>query len=448
MLWIANMLLGAAGGALVAIGWRGRLLDDHRYCRNCRYDLVGSSTDEPRCPECGADLAGRRAVRQGRRGRRRWALALGCGLLVLAAAGTALFAVQTDWTRYKPVWLLEMDLWSGNATVAQRARQEIIRRINAGAMRDGAVGRLVGEALLIQSDPAAPWDTFWGDVIETARPKGHVTDAQLQRFLRTAFDQATSLSIRPSARAGSRVMLFLDRRPARVGSQGSYRARVEYGRTRIGDHVVIEKGQRRGGLTLSASSRGRGGSAIEIEVSPGSYTVSAEAECSIWPASVDPGDGEPLVRWVKTFTAPLRVEPEDVEVVARRPDPALEDTLCELIDVGECVLVAFGRSLRAQVRLKLPQPPVNVAFDVYWRVGEREWLIDYLVVPAGSRGTALTAPPILHRQTQLDGFPSWVGSVDLVLRTNPRAAEATVDITEVWDGEIVIEDVPLDRRLP
>jgi hypothetical protein len=168
----------------------------------------------------------------------------------------------------------------------------------------------------------------------------------------------------------------------------------------------------------------------------------------MWPASVDPEDGEPLLRWTTTFTAPLRVEPEAVDVVALRPDPALEDTLCELIEVRQCALVAFGRSLRAQVRLKLPQPPVSVAFDVLWRVGQREWLVDYLVVPAGSRGIALATPPIPHQWGQLDGFPSWVGSVDLVLRTNPRVAEATVEITEVWDGEIVLEDVPLDRTPP
>jgi hypothetical protein len=243
-------------------------------------------------------------------------------------------------------------------------------------------------------------------------------------------------------------MLLLDRRPARVGSKGAYGARIEYGWIRIGEHVVGEKGQRRGGLTLSASSSGRGGSGIQVDVSPGTYTVSAEAECSIWPASVDPDDGKPLLQWETTFTAPLQVEPEDVDVVARRPDPALEDTLCELIEVRRCALVAFGRSFRAQVTLKLPRPPVNVAFEVYWRVGEREWLVDYLVVPAGSRGIALAAPPIPHQWGQLDGFPSWVGSVDLVLRTNPRVAEGTVDITEVWDGEIVLKDVLLERTPP
>ncbi|MHC4218143.1 MAG: hypothetical protein ACYSU7_06760 [Planctomycetota bacterium] len=446
MFWIANMLMGAAGGAMVAIGWRGRLLDDHRYCRRCRYDLAGSPADEPRCPECGADLTGRRAVRHGRRARRRWALALGGVLLVLAAAGTVLFATQVDWTTYKPVWLLRQDLASGNPTVALRARQEVLRRINAGAMPDRAIRRFVDEALAIQADSTVPWDTFWGDVFEAARPQGHATEADRQRFLKTAFDHSASLLIRPSARAGSDVMLYVDRRRARVGSQVSYRSRMEFGAVRLGDHEVSEAGRRSGGGIIAASSSGRGGGGIRIDVPPGTYTVSVDIEVSIRGATVP--DDEPLVRWTKTFTAPLRVEPDDADVVGRRPDAAFEEVLCDLVKVRQCALDASRGSWRARVNLDLPQPPVSVAFDVFWRQGDREWLVGALVVPAGSRSKSLAAPPGLHRPPALDGFPAWVETVDVVLRTNPRLAEATVDIIEVWDGEIVLPDVRLERTPP
>jgi hypothetical protein len=64
----AAFTIGSLGLILLIIGLRGWRIDDHPWCRKCRYDLSG--LDEPAaCPECGADLARRRAVRIGLHGR-------------------------------------------------------------------------------------------------------------------------------------------------------------------------------------------------------------------------------------------------------------------------------------------------------------------------------------------------------------------------------------------
>lgn len=41
-----------------------------------------------------------------------------------------------------------------------------------------------------------------------------------------------------------------------------------------------------------------------------------------------------------------------------------------------------------------------------------------------------------------------IAGVDIIVRPNPAAAEQTVDIFTVLDGEIVIEDVVVDWRVP
>jgi len=37
-------------------GWRGRRIDNHPWCRKCRFDLHGLWPGAARCPECGIDL--------------------------------------------------------------------------------------------------------------------------------------------------------------------------------------------------------------------------------------------------------------------------------------------------------------------------------------------------------------------------------------------------------
>ena len=90
MFWLffwAQIALVVAGVWLVWVGVRGRPVDDHPHCRKCGYDLFGLSLRGAVCPECGAPLNQRKAVRVGVRERRR-------GLIVLAiACGVAAYAL-------------------------------------------------------------------------------------------------------------------------------------------------------------------------------------------------------------------------------------------------------------------------------------------------------------------------------------------------------------------
>src|SRR5437867_4481083 len=84
LFWL-QITLALLAAALLWLGVRGRAVDDHPHCRRCGYDLFGLAAGGAGgvCPECGANLRQRGAVRVGVRRRRRGliALAIFCGVL-------------------------------------------------------------------------------------------------------------------------------------------------------------------------------------------------------------------------------------------------------------------------------------------------------------------------------------------------------------------------------
>ena len=44
------------GIVLALVGWRGRRVGDHPYCRRCGFDLFGRARGSIVCSECGAEL--------------------------------------------------------------------------------------------------------------------------------------------------------------------------------------------------------------------------------------------------------------------------------------------------------------------------------------------------------------------------------------------------------
>lgn len=198
------MVLVVVGLVLLVRGVRGRRVNDHPVCRNCRFDLVGVYPASQTCPECGADLVPTKAVRRGVRRKRRGSLAAGLVLFVAGAGlgGTLAWGWGTNfnWNTVKPVWLLLREARSGNAAVRTAALDEFERRLNDDALPRGALRRVLDAGLDHQGDLATPWNPEWGDVLITAIEKDLLTDAELERFLRHALND--TLEVRPEVRYG------------------------------------------------------------------------------------------------------------------------------------------------------------------------------------------------------------------------------------------------------
>lgn len=118
MIIIIASLISLAGLGIALLGIRGRRVSDALHCRKCRYELTGLD-DPQQCPECGAQLAVPRAVRQGLRQKRVGIIALGSLLLLLGITPFTVTQIAAardiDLNAYKPEWLLLMELGDSKA---------------------------------------------------------------------------------------------------------------------------------------------------------------------------------------------------------------------------------------------------------------------------------------------------------------------------------------------
>ena len=94
--------------------------------------------------------------------------------------------------------------------------------------------------------------------------------------------------------------------------------------------------------------------------------------------------------------------------------------------------VRLGFPRRASPRAGVTrQPDVSWAFDVYAKSGDKEVRIGrWLSAPGWGRTGSTLASISVPRDA----------NVSLVLRPNPLLAATTVDVKEIWGGEIVIND--------
>jgi len=144
ILFIVFALLGVG---FLRRGWSGRRVDNHPWCRACRFDLRGRWPGAEKCPECGAVLDAVGAVEIGRRLRRPALLGLG-RLLLLGCAVWLGFdvwkaAAPIDWTQYKRDWWVARDARSADTERAEAALKELNARIERDAISAARRAELV-----------------------------------------------------------------------------------------------------------------------------------------------------------------------------------------------------------------------------------------------------------------------------------------------------------------
>lgn len=189
---ILFIVLALLGVWLFRRGWSGRRVDNHPWCRACRFDLRGRWPGAEKCPECGAVLEAVGAVEIGQRRRRPAALGLGLLLLIGCAVWLGFdvwkAAGPIDWMAYKPDWWVARDARSADAERAEAALKELNARIERDAISEVRLADLVAYALELQADELATWREGWGDVIQAAWAKGSLTQEQILQYAQRAVD--------------------------------------------------------------------------------------------------------------------------------------------------------------------------------------------------------------------------------------------------------------------
>jgi hypothetical protein len=183
---IGLTLLLAAGIALLLLGLRGRRINDHPICRGCGFDLVGVLPARTICPECGADVANGRRVRDGARRRLHGTAIVGAAIALVAIAPLGFvawgWAFAVDLNPFKPTPLLVWESGYAGPTTIDPILSELNTRWTAGSLSPAQKAALIGRALDAQADTARPWSEGWGDLFDLAVVEDLPTEAERIRF--------------------------------------------------------------------------------------------------------------------------------------------------------------------------------------------------------------------------------------------------------------------------
>lgn len=452
-LLIVAVLLGLV---LLVVGRRGRRVDTHRLCRRCRYDLSGSDAAAPggggaaACPECGADLTHRRAVRVGNRRPRRVLAWSGGVFALLAAGGLGLVlytgATETDWNPHKPVWLLRWETRNRGTSESASALDELLKRDAAGELPAGQVRSMVNDALAAQGDEARPWDRDWGRLVERERAAGRVGDEAWERYKRQAVVGFYSLEVRPRVQRGKPVLYRLSEGPARLGDAKAFSVVQR-------DYLLFIDGKRVGGseglgsggplsgeLSSTISGAVEVPAAVSEDMLVGPHRFRYESDTVIKEFDFANLSESSTVR----IDGPRIVVEATFEFVAEPTQRVVDDPSLgpEILAALEPDIYGWHTGGRFQLsgNLRVQPVPVGVAFRITARAKDgRFWELARSRVAAGDHGNWSLTDGKFHDPPAPD-------RVDLIFSPDIEGAESDTDLETVWNGALRIEDVEVSHH--
>jgi len=445
---VALFLVGAI---LLRLGLVGRRLDDHPICRTCRFDLVGVyepsvDPDGVKCPECGIDLS-LQHVRRGNRRRRKGAIATGAMLMVLAVGIGGAFgwgaASGFNWNTIKPTWLLQREAARGTPPTASAALTELIDRLESEDLDEAVVSELISIGLARQEDLDQPWEPLWGDFIEIAYFMNSVDPDDWSRFLRQCLPvSAIDVSTRQRLRAGDEVPYQLTVSKPRLGNRTSIMLEIgthAAGYSALGQEAVVEISPSRARLGLAGGGSGRVTWNVGMDLPVGTHEVWVEWLISPRIGSGAAGDGQ-RVEWTERFTQSIEVVSRNAPLIEFVTDPELARQVRDSLSIQKMSIRSSTPGeegpLTSSGAVQFKNPPIDMAFEVIWVVGDQEFVAGQVSMTAGEKTHSYGI------WGEVGGFDADV--VDVILRPSARVAMQTTEVDRIWGGEVRFEDVPVE----
>lgn len=448
MVWLLAAIALLIGAGLTLIGLRGRRVDDHPICRRCGFDLIGLPSGSDTCSECGADLTRPRAIQRGHRSRK--PVMLGLGALTLLIVFGFLAAVAwthvRDLDRYRlmPTWYVLREARYNSPGIPVDAWRELLRRLGDDKLPKRHAAAATELALTIQGDRTRTWNTMIGDFIEAARDKGLATDAQWARYARQAPNLMVTL--RPQVRRGDKLPARISAGAARVGGKSRLAIRVQ-NPAGHGDLIKPHDPKRSGfSYTVFGLSSGGGSSSshvIELDRAAAATAPLGPREASLR-AKITVREGwkenKPvLAAWEEEFKAGWELVAADAETIVLNNDESERAA----VEKGTTVKFVGSRSPNARdyvnVEMDFKHLRVPLAHDIVLRdAGGREWKVTSINVSPGNMGYSTGG-----EAKDLDA-----ATVDVIFRPSPAAARQTVHMTELWNHEFVVKNVPVQKPAP
>ena len=451
---VVNLALGTScvlfGLILLKLAVWPRRRGTTPYCRKCGYNLTRRARDT--CPECGSQLSHRDVVFGERR--RRPMLIVPAVLLCAAAivfGVRAERAADVQWYRWCPSFWVLRDLRSSDIRVARKAWRELKRRAAKGLLSPRQQSKRIDACLAEQAGPPAGRATLRDQVehLGVCYTKGRLSERQRATFLEQLCRLA--LHVRPKAVAGEPVpftieidcripqalsvepegscAIAIDGRP--TGQQVCLGGTRYAGMSRTGVPVYEESPPRFfGTVVMPELFHAQLGNVRDVPV--GHHTLGLTVSVAVCGGPSARGGTDRRRAQMSfpiedTFEVVADDGDDDVKLVR---DPLLRPVLLRTIRHGTPSYALEGdREIR--IPLLLRSPPIDVAFDIIARVDGREHPIGTLKTSAGRTANSLLAW----------SEPPEIQTFDLILRTSAQAARQTVDLFEIWDGELTYRNV-------
>jgi hypothetical protein len=313
-----------------------------------------------------------------------------------------------------------------------RALSEINRRLSKGILTKRQIDKLADAALDKQADCEDFKDLEWIDILQRLDERELLSEVQRQRYYEQLATDFT-FEVRERVRPGQPI-------PGEVSYRGC-RPTVAAISTELdnmslaADETVIPSSQ--WWKTYWSTGLHIQDHLVEIllreELSAGLHEITFHADLkhygglSICPKKV-----------VLTDHFEVVANPEDADVKLTS-DPQLKRQLERLIRTGISILgyqepTPDGKDAFIAFHFKTGAPlPVAVAFDVHYRTGEEEY-------DCGSLWCERHSTDFIFD----DALPIDISEItqgEVILRSNPEIALLTVDIWEIWDGQLVFKPV-------
>ena len=411
-----------------------------RYCRKCGYDLTGTTGDI--CSECGADLTLLKAVVVGQRLRKRGRVIVALSMLLigLMPLGLSVYATWNGiyWYRHYPTFFVLHDLQSSQRAVATRAYDEIMRRSSAGTLSPKDINRLAEICLEEQAQPeeCSPIGTILVDHLGGMYSTHELMPAQSDRMFANFF-QDPELRARSPIPAGHCLPLSLSTRDRIPDSFQVFLS---------GNGFWID------GQEIHNADTDMELSFEEVDLNPtmyrsmpitqpGTHHVSLKMHYIAVHYIVPPqGQEKPFnerIFTVETDFELLADEPADYIRMIRSTevDQAVTNAIRlglandETVDwngqPGITLAIEFSRTL-----------PVNVAFELF--VEDQGTILGKAVLGCHKdRGCRITHLEYIDVPGELPE------SVDVRLVASPAAAATTMDMFEIWGGELLFQNIEM-----
>lgn len=345
-------------------------------------------------------------------------------------------ATGFDWNTVKPAWLLLREL---ERTGDLDVRDELLAREGDGRLAGGDRQRLIAAALAAHADPNAVWDAAWHSFVQGLGSDG-LTDEQMVELAASMMRQ----QVRTRERLPQGVHL-----PILIGMTAHRPVNLQGIRHGTSIDGIIVDGQEVGDPTLARIPYRKDLSHFSLHSGSGTITTPRAVELPVGEHQItirlrqslhkDSGQGPTLGGWLEEFHLNLLIEPPEIDLIREVRSDELDQQVREAITLVGAQLTRSETRDMLMVELSLKSLPVDVAFQAYVRDETgRERRLHTLTATRSQE-----SPGHVHERRQHFGpimFQTPLqGRAELILRSSVEAALQSIDLEEIWGGELVFE---------